>query len=78
MSTEITFEVEIKRTVDDRSGRALISFTPVFIPDCTAAGNLRFATWQGWEDDPKDLEQAKANAFKYALACMKRFINEIG
>ena len=66
-------KIESQRIVDDRTGRTLVSFTPVFIPDCTADGQLRFATWQGWEDDPKDLEQARTNALKNARIWMKRF-----
>jgi len=70
---KISISIESKRTIDDRTGRALLTFTPVFHPDVTAEGELRFASWQVWEDEPQDIKEAKNKALRNALTCMKRF-----
>jgi hypothetical protein len=63
----------ITHSIDDKTGRRLVTFTPVFTPDCTASGSLRFAPWQAWEDDEDDVKRARDRSMANARTCLKAF-----
>jgi hypothetical protein len=62
------------RSVDDQTGRGLITFRPVFRPDVTAAGELSFAVWRMWADEPETHEPARAAALENARESLRRFV----
>lgn len=69
-----TLTIETKRRVDDSTGREITSFTPVFKPDCTASGDLRFAMFEAWSDDTETkIASQRANALNNALQCLSNF-----
>ena len=60
--------MEQTERIDDDTGRAIIRFTPVFRPVCTASGEVRFACYEEWKDSPlRKIEVAYARAM--ANAC---------
>ncbi len=61
----------------DKNGREYIEFTPVFTPDCTAKGELRFACWQAWKDEPETWEIAMSEARKNALNVLNNLFKDI-
>lgn len=58
---------------DDKSGRVVVRFCPVFTPDVCAQGSLSFACWEGWEDEPEKLPAVELAAVDNARAVMARF-----
>lgn len=65
----------IKETIreDDHIGRKIIRFQPVFRPDVTAHGELAFAFYEKWEDEPETHAEAKHNALSNAIKVMETF-----
>ncbi len=59
------------------SGREYIQFQPVLIPDCCATGQLRFAVWQSWADEPSTHEPAKLAALASARAVIAEFVGAV-
>jgi len=76
-ATTAELTIETKRHIDDKTGREVVTFTPVFTPDVTARGELRFAAWQRWEDEPDTFLSAKSEAVQNAVACMKLFYEQL-
>ena len=57
-------ELKIKEivTVDDRTGKFLITYSPVFTARLTAWGSIQFPCWQVWEDDSEEEKQRARSA----------------
>ena len=73
----VDLSLETTRGIDDNTGRTIITFTPVFTPDVTATGELRFAPWQAYEDDEEDMMRARGCAMANALHCMSLFAKSL-
>lgn len=71
----MTSRLELEESVreDDRTGRIVRRFAPVFTPDVTASGRLRFAIWEAWEDEPDTHNSQRDKALANARACLRAF-----
>lgn len=69
-------EIDESRHVDDKTGRTVITFIPVFRPDVLAKGELKFAIWQAWEDEPETHEFRKDQARRNAAQVLRRFAED--
>lgn len=63
----------VETRMQSPSGRFFLQFKPVFKPDCTAEGNLSFAVWQSWQDEPATHEPARQAALANARQVMSGF-----
>lgn len=71
------FRIFTVKRLDDMSGRWILRFTPVLIPDVTARGDLTFAFWEVWEDEPDTHEEVKAKTLAKAKAALKRIADMV-
>lgn len=65
--------VRRERCQDDRSGRYIVRFTPIFNPDVCASGSLSFAFFEAWENEPAEVTRVELAAVENARAVMARF-----
>ena len=62
---------EITRT--SPNGRKYLELTPIFRPDTSATGELKFASWQVWEDESSSHNEARLQAMASARRALIEF-----
>jgi len=63
---------------DDKTGKKITRYTPVYTAECTATGTLHFACWEVWTDDaPAVHRQAQSNAIGNARIVLAQLANNI-
>lgn len=75
-SLESKARFELKESIHQDqagTGRRYIQIEPVLKPDCCAQGELRFAVWQVWEDEPETHADAKAKAIASAKSVLAEY-----
>lgn len=70
-------EIQENLIVSDTDGRKIRIFTPVFKPNICAMGELRFACFTAWNDEPDTFQQTKDLALFNAVKVIKSFAENL-
>lgn len=58
------------------TGRVYIRFIPYLETDCLANGQLTFAVYECWQDEPDKFELSKSNALRNAVKALNLIVTE--
>lgn len=72
------FSIKTARYVEDKTGRAILAFTPVFRSSgdiaCLARGELWFAIFEAFEDEPETHRQQRDAAIASAKTALQELV----